>query len=165
MNSTSTIQATGSDRPVKWYREFYVWLVIFFPVMSIFMGITTIVLSVSSYDGLVVDDYYKRGLAINEVLAREEKADELGLSSSLKVNSADGQVAIRLSANDSFDYPEQLNVRFMHATRGGHDQSLHLSRTSNGRYEGSITSLPPGHWHVEIAAGNWRLLDSHWETM
>ena len=164
-NDTPTIQAPGNGKPAKWYREFYVWLLIFFPVMSIFMGITTIVLSINSYDGLVVDDYYKRGLAINEVLAREEKADAFGLSSSLKVDSSEGRVTVRLLASERFDFPSQINVRLMHATRAGHDQSLQLFRTADSSYEGSIASLPPGRWHVEIAAGNWRLLESHWETM
>lgn len=165
MSNDTTMSNANDEMSVKWYREFYVWLLIFFPVMSIFMGITTIVLSVNSYDGLVVDDYYKRGLAINEILARDEKADQLGLSSSLHVNADEGQIAVRLSAAGAFDYPDQIDVNFMHATRGGHDQSLKLSRTAKGSYQGNLTSLQPGHWHVEIAADNWRLLDSYWQEL
>ncbi|MDZ7737079.1 MAG: FixH family protein [Gammaproteobacteria bacterium] len=165
MKNASTIQQDSNDKPVKWYREFYVWLLIFFPVMSIFMGITTIVLAISSYDGLVVDDYYKRGMAINEVLAREEKAGQLGLSSSLNIDESDGRIAVHLSADDRFSYPERINVQFMHATRAGYDQSLKLVRTSDGLYQGAIPSLPAGRWHVEISAGDWRLLDSHWQEL
>jgi len=154
----------GQQEPVKWYREFYVWLVILFPVMSIFMGITTIALSVSSYDGLVVDDYYKRGLAINEVLAREERAENLGLESSLDINPVDSVISVQLAAaSPEFSYPEQLQIKFMHATRAGHDQALRLTQMETGMYRGGMDTLAPGYWHVEIAADDWRLLDSYWQ--
>ena len=55
-----------SDTPKKpWYREFYVWLVIFFPVLAIVAGFYTLKLAIESDDGLVEDDYYKQGIEIN----------------------------------------------------------------------------------------------------
>ena len=37
-------------------------------------GVYTTVLAFTSSDGLVADDYYKQGLAINKTLKREERA-------------------------------------------------------------------------------------------
>ena len=48
-----------------WYREPWVWLMIALPASAVVGGIITIYLAVSTSDGLVVDDYYKRGKAIN----------------------------------------------------------------------------------------------------
>lgn len=148
-----------------WYREFYVWLLILFPVMSIFMGITTISLAITSYDGLVVDDYYKKGLVINEVLARDEMARQLGLQANLNWQQESDRLYVDLSTSQAFDYPAVLNVKFMHATRGGVDQAVQLVRNSDNLYRGNAPSLEPGHWHVEIAHGNWRLLETHWEPL
>ena len=164
MTTATTIQSY-TDKPRPWYREKYVWLVIFFPVMSICMGITTIVLAVNSYDGLVVDDYYKRGMAINEVLARDERADELGLSVNLDWHSQASKLAVEISANNDFAYPETVQAKLMHSTRGGMDQSVTMEYAGNGRYLTTVKPLAPGHWHVQISSGDWRLLDSLWETM
>lgn len=164
MNSTTAIQS-NSDNPRPWYREKYVWLVILFPFMSICMGITIIVLSVKSYDGLVVDDYYKRGMAINEILARDERADQLSLSATLNWRSQAKTLAVKLSADNGFNYPDTVQVKLMHATRGGMDQSITMDHAGNGRYLAKVKPLAPGHWHVEIAARDWRLMESIWQTM
>ena len=42
-------------------------------------GLITLWLAITSFDGLVADDYYKQGLAINQTLARADAAQELRL--------------------------------------------------------------------------------------
>ena len=43
-------------------------------------GVYTTVLAFTSSDGLVADDYYKQGLAINKTLKREERARALDMN-------------------------------------------------------------------------------------
>ena len=166
MNTATAIQSQ-TNKPRPWYREKYVWLVILFPVMSIFMGVITIILAVKSYDGLVVDDYYKRGMAINEVLARDERADELGLSIRLDWRTQANRLAVELKAdnNYNFEYPDTVQAKLMHATRGSMDQSVTMEHAGNGRYLTTVQPLAPGQWYVQISSGDWRLLDSLWETI
>jgi hypothetical protein len=57
-----------------WYAEPWVWLIIAIPLTAVIVGMITIYLAVSTSDGLVVDDYYKRGKAINVDLARDRAA-------------------------------------------------------------------------------------------
>ncbi len=48
---------------VPWYRYKLVWMIIAIPAASVIAGINMIYLAVNTDDGLVVDDYYKEGMA------------------------------------------------------------------------------------------------------
>jgi hypothetical protein len=50
------------------------------PFSAVIMGVVMIWLAVDTDDGLVADDYYKQGLAINDVITLDKKASELNLS-------------------------------------------------------------------------------------
>ena len=63
MNQQALLHST---RP--WFREPWVWLLIALPASAVLGGMVTIWIAVDSDDGLVVDDYYKRGLEINKKL-------------------------------------------------------------------------------------------------
>ena len=78
-----------------WYRDRWPWLLILGPAIVVVAGIATLVIAVRSDDGLVADDYYKRGLAINQVLERVERAASLGLSANVVVAS-DGRAVVTL---------------------------------------------------------------------
>ena len=44
------------------------------PAVAVVCGAVMLWLAITSYDGLVSDDYYKEGLAINQVLRRDKRA-------------------------------------------------------------------------------------------
>ena len=79
-----------------WYREPWVWLMIAFPMTAVIAGMTTIYLAVSTADGLVVDDYYKRGKAINMDLARDAAAARYQLKASIDIDLQDNSVQLLL---------------------------------------------------------------------
>jgi uncharacterized protein len=54
-----------------WYRHGYVWLLIAGPATVVVAGIATAWIAASGADKLVAEDYYRRGIRINEQLARE----------------------------------------------------------------------------------------------
>jgi hypothetical protein len=62
-----------------WYREPWPWLLMLGPLVVIVAGFVTAYLAVVSNDGLVEDDYYKQGLAVNQRTARAQRAAELGI--------------------------------------------------------------------------------------
>lgn len=139
-----------------WYKQFWPWFLISIPALTVVAGITTIVLAVKTSDGLVKDDYYKDGLAINQSLGRDKVAQEKGISADLLVSPEGNQVEIRLGVEA---HPETINLRLMHATISERDQKLTLSAVSPGVYRGSIKPLQEGKWYVEIEPvdGDWRL--------
>ena len=123
------------------------------------MGVVTITLAIVSYDGLVVDDYYRQGLEINRSLARDRLAKTLGLTCELLIT--EDTVEARLSwQEETFRPPATLRLGLFHATRQGFDQRISLSQRSTGVYAADLSRLALGRWHVQIEAGDWRLQDT-----
>jgi len=154
----TTAEHVLSDRP--WYREPWPWILMAGPAAVVVAGIVTVWLAVSGADGLVAEDYYKQGLAINRVIEREQAARRLGLAARLE--PAAGRLRLVLAGAPGAQ-PPALFVQLAHATRAGHDLRLRLARAADGRYEGALPPLPPGRWRVSIEdpqaswriAGNW----------
>ena len=57
-----------------WYRERWPWILMSGPAIVIVAGVITTWIAFATSDGLVADDYYKRGLEVNAVLKREQEA-------------------------------------------------------------------------------------------
>jgi hypothetical protein len=122
------------------------------PAAAVLAGIATIWIAVASADGLVAEDYYRQGLALNKVIAREERARRLGISARLDV--VDGRIRVWLEGAQ----PEALFVHLAHRTRAGFDQRLRLARV-DGRYVAEMAPLAPGGWRafIEDPQGRWRI--------
>lgn len=138
-----------------WYRHRWPWLLIAGPACVIVAGAITIWIAFASADGLIAEDYYKQGMAINKVLAREERARALGISVELEI--APSRVAVRLRGAA----PEALFLHLAHATRAGHDQRLRLTPAKEaGTYEAELPPLPPGRWRIAIEdpRSTWRVV-------
>jgi hypothetical protein len=118
--------------------------------------VTTVWIAATSADGLVVGDYYKAGLAINQTLARDDAARALALTATLQ--SADGVLALTLAGHLQ-SYPDRLSLTLAHPTRPGLDQTLALSHAGGGHYRASLPAMPAGKWHAQLtdAASTWRL--------
>lgn len=142
-----------------WYREPFVWLLIAFPMTSVIGGFTTLYLAESSKDGMVVDDYYRKGKEINQLLARDQAAARHGLNARLKLSATDQQVVLRLAAREH-QLPGLLTLRWLHATRAGFDRTQELARAADGSYRAGFPELVPGHWYVQLEAQDWRLQGS-----
>ncbi|HMM77068.1 MAG TPA: FixH family protein [Gammaproteobacteria bacterium] len=147
----------SGHRPQPWHREPLVWLVIAFPLAAVIGGIATLLLAIHSWDGLVVDDYYKKGLEINKVIARDDAAIAAGFEA--KVLLDPDRVTIVLASTHGAALPAGLKVSFIHATRAGLDRSLDLPRDGDGHYSAPMSALPPGHWHVHIETPEWRIIE------
>jgi hypothetical protein len=140
----------------RWHREPLVWLLIAIPLSSVVMGVVMLWLSVSTYDGLVADDYYKRGLEIDRVLDRDRVAMRLGLSAELRLDA--GGTRLLLEAGDAgLALPARLVLDFSYATRAGLDRRIVLSRVTPGDYAGPVLALRPGRWYVQAATADWRI--------
>ena len=74
---------------LPWYKERWTWLLMLMPATAIVAGFITLWLAITSFDGLVADDYYKQGLAINQTLARAN-AGATGLAVQVVASSVEG---------------------------------------------------------------------------
>jgi len=139
-----------------WYREPWPWFLISLPTTAVIAGLTTVWIAATSADGLVVGDYYKAGLAINQTLARDEAARALALTATLQRD----EVSLALTLSGRLQaWPDQLSLTLAHPTRQGQDQTLVLSHAGGGRYRTPLPALPTGKWHAHLvdSAAAWRL--------
>lgn len=145
--------ARSPARP--WYREPWPWILMAAPASAVAGGAVTLWLAVSTSDGLVADDYYKRGLAINQVLHREQAAERLQVALRMEPESA--VLTARLEGRAP--RPEALFVQLAHATRAGNDVRLRLAHAGGGVYRSALPARAPGHWRVivEDPRGEWRV--------
>jgi uncharacterized protein len=137
-----------------WYREPWPWILMSGPAAVIVAGAATMWIAFASADGLVAGDYYKRGLAINQDLQREQRAEQRSIAAQVKLES--GKVRVTLSGAA----PEALFGLLVHATRAGYDQRLRLARIAPGLYEAEMPALPAGRWRLvlEDPRREWRLV-------
>ena len=143
--------------PTPWYKERWTWLLMLMPATAVVAGFITLWLAIKSFDGLVADDYYKQGLAINQTLARASAAQEMGLAA--KVRFSADNLSVVLSARPGVDLPARLNATLAHPTRGGLDQQIVLEG-KDGVYVAAIPlPLSAAHWKVllEDESRSWRL--------
>ncbi len=142
-----------------WYRQPLVWMLIMLPATVVVASFITLYLAISSDDGLVEDDYYQRGKEINRVLDRDHAAQRYGLRAQLTVDHAQRKVGLRLqAASTAFTaIPERLELKLLHATRAGLDQTVNLIHMPDGHYAGVLPELAQGRWYLQLAAADWRL--------
>jgi hypothetical protein len=64
------MKASSNESALPWWRHGHVWLVIAGPALVVVAGVVTAVIAVRGADPVVESDYYRRGMHINEELAR-----------------------------------------------------------------------------------------------
>ena len=144
----------------KWFREPWVWLLISLPASAVLGGIVTIWIAVDSDDGLVVDDYYKRGLEINRKLDRDKASNKYDLVANVQISEGQNNIQVRFDANDEFVTPTKITLSFLHPTIKGQDQLLVLQAVGKNVYAGALPPLIYGNWYLQIEADDWRLLEN-----
>ena len=156
-NAPETLNA-NSPHPRPWYREPLVWMVLAIPAAAVLGGVVMLVLANATWDGLVADDYYRRGMQIDRSLARDAEAARLGLRATLAF-PAPGIVEARLAgAHDTAASDEaRLDLRFARAARAGADVRVPMTRDAGGVWRGVLPALPPGKWYVQLDTEQWRL--------
>lgn len=153
----TTTRPQGYGSP--WYRQFWPWFLIALPATAVAAGIATLIIAASDPDGLVVDDYYKEGLAINQLLERDRQAHALGLSALARIDPAAGRIVVTLNGPWAASRDDALELRLVHPTRPHLDRALRLVREGDDRWSAALGAIAPGRWHVQLESpqGNWRI--------
>jgi hypothetical protein len=138
-----------------WYREPWPWILMAGPAAVVVAGFYTLALAVRSDDGLVADDYYRRGLAINKTLGESERARELALVATVSIAGN----RVRVVVQGHVVPPPAIRLAFIHPTRAGHDQTITLPAAGAGIYQGEFTPFgdEPRRIRLEDDRASWRL--------
>jgi len=162
---------------LPWYRQFWPWFLIALPGSVVIAGFVMLYIANLYSDDLVVDEYYKDGLAINRQLERKRLAGELGLSAEIRV--LDRLVQLRLDSGPGSESAEQavpgdligthapqstpgsgdLRLTLSHPLEADRDFHVALERRAPGLYGATMPSTVAPHWHwtLESQSGEWRL--------
>ncbi|MDH5710770.1 MAG: FixH family protein [Gammaproteobacteria bacterium] len=141
-----------------WYRHPLVWMVIAIPFSAVIMGVVMIWLAVTTDDGLVEDDYYKQGKAINLDLRRDAVAQEQGISAVFEMDNSEGWMNLNFNKGKLQAYPDTLHMKLQYATHNHNDVEVVLNRGQGEQYIGLLKQpLHKGKWYLELYDGEWRL--------
>lgn len=138
-----------------WYRQFYVWLIIFLPACAVTASFVTLYIAAQNPPEMAVADYASIEAFAEEQIARDRRAAELGLHAELTFS--DGKVSALLDSNNPTALPAIIGLRIQHSTTARFDTNVNLAG-KDGVYTGSI-SLPSGAYdiHLEAPDLSWRL--------
>jgi hypothetical protein len=148
------------DRPRPWYRHGWVWLLIAIPGSSVVVGVVMIVLAASSPNDLVRDDYYKAGLAINQDLDAERRAEALGVEVVLEARGPETiLVRVDLGPGRVPDDPgAAVRLELQHPTLADRDVAVRLEPVASGRWAGIVERFDgTRHLRVEHVGDGWRV--------
>jgi hypothetical protein len=123
------------------------------PAIVVVAGIATAIVAFRGADGLVADDYYKQGLAINRELARDEAARAMAIAGDIRLQGGVARVALRANAA----LPDRVTLRLVHPARASEDRVAYLARTADGLWEAPLPDLPAGRWRAIVETASWRV--------
>lgn len=146
---------TNAHPSRPWFKEPWPWLLAIMPLTAVIAGSLTLWFAITSNDGLVVDDYYKQGKAINQTKERDRQAETLGIRAQLQQQGS--MLQMRLEGRMP-TAPGQLTLKLMHPTRSGDDHEV-LLNWDGVSYSGRLPQLASTHYNVQLTPenGDWRL--------
>ena len=142
-----------------WYKQFWPWFLITFPTIAVVAGFITLYLAIESNDGLVNDDYYKEGLAINRVLKRDEKAADMAVHANASWDQLTQVITLKLTGQLQ-PLPQRLILTASHPTRAHFDQRIQLYLSPDKLfYSGRSNNIKSGNWitYLEPVNNDWRI--------
>lgn len=143
----------------KWYQQFWPWFLIALPSAVVIASIITIVIAVRHSDSLVVDNYYKEGLAINQENALDRGAVDRRLSARMTLRG--GEIEVQMGPSSQLN-TEYLQILWQHPTNQAQDFSTVLTRVSSRRYQGYSEFHISGRWYLQLQSANTAGQHSEW---
>lgn len=142
-----------------WYKQFWPWFLMSLPATVVVAGFVTLYIAHKHSDDLVVDEYYKDGLGINQQLEKKQRASQLGISATLSFTQAASrnEVTIFVEGNQS---EGELSLSLSHPLESDRDFVVALQQVEQGVYSGEFHSAIATRWHWIldfVGATTWRL--------
>lgn len=141
-----------------WYSQRWPWLLMLGPGVVVVAALYTGWLAFSRQDAMVVDDYYKQGMAINKDLRRDSVASAEGLTFNGRYDPSAGKLNGTLL---SFGKPisGKILIHLAHPTQPEKDIQLTAQSNKDGHFSVELPMLERTIWQVVVRSdrGDWRL--------
>ena len=149
INMTNAIKAKKS-----WFKQFWPWFLIILPMSAVVAGISTFIIANDNSPDMVVDDYYKKGKAINVDLSRIRHAKALKISADITVTDQNLLITLHNAPDKA-----AIKLSLHHATLAKKDMIQMLTANADGQYYFENTNSLKGKWKVRIEPFNdsWRI--------
>jgi hypothetical protein len=165
----SSKQAYNSEIDIlPWYKQFWPWMLIMLPGSVVIACIFTIIISIRYSDDLVVGDYYRAGLGINEQIKKQDLAKKFSIMASFELsngkydnlgNLTNAVLSCNLTSNQNIKN-HYITLNFRHVTYAHLDKTVILkTKNKTNQYETSYFTLAKGSYHliVEPSDQEWQL--------
>lgn len=146
------------DEVIKpWFRQPWFWFLVLFPAMSIGYCAVAITLAITTENSMVTDDYSREGRGINQLIARDIAARDMGMNANLL--SQGRELELQLNRNDGAADYDYLVLKLYHPTLEDRDRVAQLRRVGPGKYVAQVPGNIDGRWYLELnsPSNEWRL--------
>ncbi|MDF0752029.1 FixH family protein [Marinobacter sp. 71-i] len=146
------------DSDVKpWYRQPWLWFLLAFPAASITWCMVMITVALNTDNAMVTDDYSKEGRGINMEIARDQVAEDLGLSVEMTFDKQRISLSMDTSSGHA-DYP-YLVLNLFHPTLAERDRTIQFRPVGEGQYAANLNQSIEGRWYFDLRGpdNKWRL--------
>ena len=143
---------------LPWYKQFWPWFLMAFPLSAVIAGFTTLFIFLGQQPVMVVDDYYKKGKAINFQKDKQNAALVMKLEATLDFGQAQTLFVKFPSGSENLD-GSALTIHFYHTTLAHKDFSVMAIRDGRDQYIANLEQHMVGKWQVSIEPhdAKWRL--------
>ncbi|MBA6412564.1 FixH family protein [Parahaliea sp. F7430] len=150
-------KATYREASSPWYKHSYAWLLFGLPACAVVASLWTVFIAYTGSDDLVVDEYYKDGLAINRQLDKKHNASSANMQADIQIRG--DEVLLKLTGDL---HPPRLRLLLSHPIEANKDFSVTLQRSSASEYRARMPSTPAPRWHWVLeealdSGSSWRL--------
>jgi hypothetical protein len=167
MSERFSNDALADNNVSPWYRQFWAWFILIPLIVVVLVGISLLVISIKGSQDIVIDDYYKVGRMINQVVVQDKKASELGLLAELRFDLEVGGVLLNLSSSAGAVLPKTLLLYLDHPLEEDYDQSITMHQVLPGTYRADLEHKIDQRWYIRlttdpkttVAGENWRIID------
>ena len=147
-----------------WYKEPWVWFLISFPLAAVIVGSLYITTAIKTDDGLVTDDYYNKGKAINMELRRDTAAAAMGITAQVMFSSDGRSVTVNTTSKQVL--PDVLTLKLIHPAQDDYDVAADLHKIAANQYSGSFGKelVKANHWYAQLEdKGNQWRVQAEWK--
>ncbi|PCJ92166.1 MAG: hypothetical protein COA46_06415 [Porticoccaceae bacterium] len=157
MKQEAQYSETSMDNK-PWYRQFWPWFLIALPGSVVIASLATVYIAFHGADALVNDNYYRDGLAINQLLGQDQRAVELGLAADIRLDKESGELFVILSGTEVG--ARTLLLQLLHPTDEKRDRDLVMSLMAPNHYRVDLDAVLQHRYYIRVLPEpehEWRL--------